>query len=123
MILEADDAWRFIAGYKKLLFEIDGASKSRAKGSVVPKLAKARAKLVKRPALLQEAQARLVARSESIDPEVLQAVEGLEMRDWVYLKDTKVHSVFMDAENQASVRCAGADRSSARYRWRFRGCA
>jgi hypothetical protein len=50
MILEADDAWRFIAGYKKLLLEIDGASKSRAKGSVVAKLAKARAKLVKRPA-------------------------------------------------------------------------
>jgi len=43
MILEADDAWRFIAGYKKLLLEIDGASKSRAKGSVVAKLAKARA--------------------------------------------------------------------------------
>ena len=100
MILEANDAWRFITGYKKLLLEIDGASKSRAKGSVVSKLAKARAKLVKRPALLQEAQARLVARSESIDPEVLQAVEGLEVRDWVYLKDTKVHSVFMDAETK-----------------------
>ena len=62
MILEVDAAWRFIEGYKKLLFEIDGESRSRAKGSVVPKLVKARAKLMEQPALLQEAQARLVAR-------------------------------------------------------------
>ena len=100
MILEADAAWRFIEGYKKLLFEIDCESKSGANGNVVPKLAQARAKLMRQPALLQEAQARLVARSESMDPEVLQAVEGLEVRDWVYLKDTKVHSIFMDAETK-----------------------
>jgi hypothetical protein len=100
MILKADAAWRFIEGYKKLLFEIDGGSRSRAKDSIIPKLAEARAKLVEQPALLQEAQARLVVRSESIDPEVLQAVEGLEVRDWVYLKDTKVHSIFMDAETK-----------------------
>jgi hypothetical protein len=81
MILETDAAWRFIEGYKKLLFEIDGETRSR-KGSVVPTLAKARAKLMEQPALLQEAQARLVARSESIDTEVLQAVDGLEVRDW-----------------------------------------
>lgn len=97
MILKADAAWRFITGYKKLLFEIDGESRS-AKDGIVPKLAEARAKLMEQPALLQEAQARLVARSESIDPEVLQAVECLEVRDWVYLKDTKVYSIFMDAE-------------------------
>ena len=86
MILEADAAWRFIEGYKKLLFEIDCESRSGANDSVVPKLAQSRAKLMRQPALLQEAQARLVTRSESIDPEVLQAVEGLEVRDWVYLR-------------------------------------
>ncbi len=100
MILEADAAWRFIEGYKKLLFEIDCESRSGANDSVVPKLAQSRAKLMRQPALLQEAQARLVTRSESIDPEVLQAVQGLEVRDWVHLKDTKVHSIFMDAETK-----------------------
>jgi hypothetical protein len=107
MILKADAAWRFIEGYKKLLFEIDGESRSRAKDSVVQKLAEARAKLMERHALLQEAQARLVARSESIDPEVIQAVEGLEVRDWVYLKDTKVHSIFMDAETKRAFGVVG----------------
>jgi hypothetical protein len=107
MILEVDAAWRFIEGYKKLLFEIDGESGSRAKGGDVPRLAKARAKLVEQPTLLQEAQARLVARSDSMDPEVLQAVEGLEVRDWVYLKDTKVHSIFMDAETKRAFGVVG----------------
>ena len=100
MILKADAAWRFINGYKKLLLEIYGEARSHAKDSVVTKLAKARAKLIEQPALLQEAQARLVARSDSIDPEVLQAVESLEVRSWVYLKDTKIHSIFMDEETK-----------------------
>lgn len=107
MILEAEAAWRFIAEYKKLLFEIDGKSRSGAKNSVVPKLAKARAKLMEQPALLQEAQARLVARSDPIDPEVFQAVQGLEVRDWVYLKDTKVHSIFMDTETKRAFGVVG----------------
>jgi hypothetical protein len=95
MILKADAAWRFIEGYKKLLFEIDGENGSHTK-EITPRLNSARTKLMEMPVLLQEAHARLVARSESIDPEVLQAVQGLEVRDWVYLKDTKVHSIFMD---------------------------
>src|SRR5918995_1029263 len=100
MILEADAARRFIEGYKKLLFEIDCESKSGANDSVVPKLAQARAKFMRQTTLLQKAQARLVTRSESVDPEVLQAVHGLEVRNWVYLRDTKVHSIFMDAETK-----------------------
>jgi hypothetical protein len=97
MILEGDAAWRFIKGYKKLLLEIHGEGGSHAEENVVPKLARARAKLMEQPTLLQEAHARLAARSQSIDPEVFQAVASLEVREWIYLRDTKVHSIFMDA--------------------------
>ena len=100
MILEADAAWRFIHGYKKLLLEIYGENGSRSEEDIVLKLASARKNLIGRPALLQETQARLAMRSETIDPGVLQAVEGLEVRDWVYLRDTKVHSIFMDTSTK-----------------------
>jgi len=96
MILEADAAWRFINGYKKLLLEISGENGSKPEQGIVPKLIEARAKLIGQPALLDEAQARLAAKSEAIDPEVLQAVRGVDVREWVYLRDTKVHSIFMD---------------------------
>ena len=97
MILEADAAWRFIHGYKKLLLEIYGENGSRSEEGVVQKLASARKNLIEQPALLQDAQARLAVRSEVIDPEVFQAVQGIEVKEWLYLRDTKVHSIFMDS--------------------------
>ena len=77
MLLEPKEALHFIDGYKKLLLEILG-EKAPTKGSVLPQLSKARAKLIKEPTLLQEAQARLEARSEAIDLELFEAVQGLE---------------------------------------------
>ena len=97
MILEEDAAWRFINGYKKLLLEIYGKNARRSDAGIVPKLASGRNKLIGQPALLFEARARLAARSEAVDPEVFQAVQGVEVKDWVYLRDTKDHSIFMDS--------------------------
>gem|GEM_PF-1215840 len=99
VILEADAAWRFIEEYKQLLLEIDGDSGS-ANDEVVPRLHRARAKLLAQPMVIQEARERLLAKSKTIDPEILQAVHGLEVTDWVYLKDTKVHSIFMDTKTK-----------------------
>ena len=100
MILAADAAWRFIHGYKKLLLETYGENGSKPEEGIVPKLIKARTKLLEQPALLHEAHARLAARSETIDPEVLQAVQDIDVREWIYLRDTKVHSIFMDTATE-----------------------
>ena len=98
-ILDQDSAWQFINGYKKLLLEIYDGDESSSDG-IVQKLISARKKLIGEPGLLQETQARLAAKSEAIDPEVFQAVQGLDVRKWTYLRDTKTYSIFMDTTNR-----------------------
>ncbi len=60
-------------------------------------LAKARAKIVGEPALLRHAIDQLDARNVRLDPEVVTAIEGLEVRQWVYLRDAKLHSIMIDS--------------------------
>jgi len=99
MVLDQDSAWRFINGYKKLLLEIDDSDEGCA-DDILPRLISAREKLVGKPELLDEALTRLAAKSDAIDPEVFQAVQGLDVKKWVYLRDTKTYSIFMDTTNQ-----------------------
>jgi hypothetical protein len=96
MFLDRAAAQRFIHGYSLIMLEVLGGSSRRYTGNLVPWLAKGRAKLMKKPELLQKAKASLEARSIGPDPDVLLALEGLDVRQWVYLRDTKVHSIFID---------------------------
>lgn len=95
MYLDPADAQRFIQGYKLLMLELLGKQEDRITGSVAPLLAKARAKFVGKRALLHKSIARLEARNVRLDPEVVKAVEGLEVRQWVYLRDTTRHSIMI----------------------------
>jgi hypothetical protein len=97
MYLASDDAQRFIQGYKLLMLEVLGEQEDRITGSVVPLLAKARAKLVGEPTLLRKSIVQLEARNARLDHEVVMALEGLEVRQWVYLRDTKLHSIMIDS--------------------------
>ena len=106
MRLEPKEALHFIDGYKKLLLEVLGES-APAKGSVLPMLIKARAKLVKEPTLLQEAQARLEARAEGLDLELFQALQGLEVQNWIYLRDTRSYSILMDPDTERAFGVVG----------------
>jgi hypothetical protein len=53
MYLASDDAQRFIQGYKLLMLEVLGEQEDCITGSLVPLLAKARAKLAGEPTLLR----------------------------------------------------------------------
>lgn len=96
MYLSLADAQRFIQVYKLLMLEVLGEQEDGIPGSVVPLLAKARAKLVGKPTLLRQAIDQLEARHAKLDREVIMAIEGLEVRQWVYLRDTKLHSIMID---------------------------
>lgn len=96
MQLTPADALRFIHAYKLLMLEVLGEQEDCISGSVVPLLAKARSKLVGKPALLRRAIAQLEARNTRLDREVVTAIEGLEVRQWVYLRDTRLHSIMID---------------------------
>ena len=97
MRLAPADAQRFIQGYKLLMLEVLDEQEERITDSVIPLLAKARAKLAGEPALLRRSIAQLEARNARLDREVVMALEGLEVRQWVYLRDTKLHSIMIDS--------------------------
>jgi hypothetical protein len=97
MYLDPADAQRFIQSYKLLMLEVLGAREDRITSSVVPLLAKARAKLVGKPALLRQSIAKLEAQRVRLDREVVTALEGLQVQQWVYLRDTKLHSIMIDS--------------------------
>jgi hypothetical protein len=97
MQLAPADAQRFIQGYKLLMLEVLGEQEDRITGSLVPLLAKARAKLAGEPTLLRKSIVQLEARNARPDRAVIIALEGLEVRQWVYLRDTKLHSIMIDS--------------------------
>jgi hypothetical protein len=103
MILDAEDAQRFIRWYSLLLLATRGEPVAD-EGNLVEKLMQGRAKLMKEPALLLDAKAQLAARFAEVDFEVVAAVESLEVGRWVYLRDSKLHSIFID---QAGGRAVG----------------
>lgn len=97
MYLAPTDAQRFIEGYKLLMLEVLGEQEDRITGSLVPLLAKARAKLADEPTLLRKSIVQLEARNARLDREVVMALERLEVRQWIYLRDTKLHSIIIDS--------------------------
>ncbi|MGB4067426.1 MAG: hypothetical protein WBK08_05285 [Nitrospira sp.] len=74
MYLDPADAQRFIQSYMLLMLEVLGEQEDRINGSVVPLLAKARAKLVGEPTLLRKSIAQLEAGNARLDREVVMAL-------------------------------------------------
>lgn len=79
------------------MLEVLGEQEDRITGSVIPLLAKARAKLAGEPTLLRKSIVQLEARNARPDSGVVIALEGLEVRQWVYLRDAKLHSIIIDS--------------------------
>jgi hypothetical protein len=95
MILDSLSASKFIEGYKSLLLEIDDTTPDTGKSKLVKRLVAARARLSKNPSLIEEALAGLKSKTVTVDPEVIRAVKSLQVEKWVFLRDTKVHSIFV----------------------------
>ena len=86
----------FIQGYKAILLDIEGNPSLEPNQSVLPTLVAGRAKLTKDPALLEKALERLSRRGVRIEQDLTNALRKLTVKSWIYLRDTKVHSIFMD---------------------------
>ena len=95
MTIDPLSAWKFIAVYKALLLEIDHTEHDGRKSNLIRRLAAARSRLSSDPSLIEQALAALKSKSVAIDPEVVRALKSLEVENWVFLRDTKVHSLFV----------------------------
>ncbi len=100
--LEPTAANAFIACYKALLLEIAGPCSTQEGPNLFSMLASARGQLSEKPALLDDALAQLHARSERLNDEGVRAVRTLQVKNWVFLKDTKAHSIFVHPTGESA---------------------
>ena len=103
MILDERSAAVFINGYQKLLLEICGPAGGNVK--LLERLAKGRKKLMSDVSLLDDALSRIHDQGQHLDETVIAAAASLQVKSWVYLRDTRRYSIFME---QAGIHAYGA---------------
>lgn len=94
MILDERSATAFISGYKKLLLEICGPTGENLK--LLERLVEGRKKLMSNASLLHDALSRIHAQAQHVDETVVAAASSLQVKSWVYLRDTRRYSVFLE---------------------------
>jgi hypothetical protein len=103
MILDARSAAVFINGYQKLLLEICGPGGGSA--NLLGQLVEGRKKLISDVSLLHDAVSRIHDRGQHVNETVVAAATSLQVKSWVYLRDTRRYSIFME---QAAIHAYGA---------------
>lgn len=98
MVLEPPLAATFIHGYKTVLLEV--GDKKHQNKPTLNRLAIARDQLVRDPAVLDHAVQSLTASTVEVDAHVIAAMRSLRLKRWIYLRDTRTYSVFLDEDDQ-----------------------
>jgi hypothetical protein len=108
MVLDPADASRFIEGYKEVMIEIYLMAYGEPDSDrMTATLAKSRAMFMDDRSLLPAALARLEEKGVTIPADVVSAIESLEVKRWIYLKDSKSYSVLLDTEDDRAVAVYG----------------
>jgi hypothetical protein len=98
MLLQREQALRFINGYKPALLRVLENTNTAVTGSINDDLATARALIIEDRNLLEIALNDLSSEGAPVDPEVVSAIRSLKVGIWLYVKHTKTFAVFMDKE-------------------------
>lgn len=92
--IDPASALAFIDTYKATLLEIAGPGPDGV--AVTQHLAHGRDLLLQDPARIDGAVARLRAAGQAPDEDVLLAMRDIRLQRWIYLRDTRSHSIFME---------------------------
>ena len=107
MVLEPHAAAQFIQGYKTLLLEIDAQVSGNRARRVLEKLVTAREQLCKDRSLLKKGLDRAKAKDLDVSSTVIEAIEALKIGQWVYLRNTKRHSIFIHPKGHSAFGVVG----------------
>jgi hypothetical protein len=102
MIIDAASSAAFIAGYTQVMTAIHGPPTRVKTVPLLDVLAAGRDKYISDRSLLDKALAALAKRSIHIAPDMVEALRSLDVKNWVFLKDTRSHSVFVDPSGHAA---------------------
>lgn len=100
MVIDPNDAEIFISGYKSLLTEVHRLSDGEAGMNLLMMLAAARDAAVADPSLIDTAAANLESAGTPMPEDVLEAVQSIKVRRWVFLRDTTKYSILIEADGR-----------------------
>lgn len=100
--IDENDASAFIGGYSRLMAEIYGKPPARRASGILEMLAAARARYMADRSLLDKALHGLAGKAASVPDAVVSAIRSLEVEKWVYLRDTRSHSIFIHPSGQVA---------------------
>lgn len=93
MVIAPQAAKAFISGYTRLLTQVHLQSNGEPDMELVQILAAARQSVVESPSLIDAAAAALDAKGASITQDVLDAIKTIQLKHWIFLRDTSRYSV------------------------------
>jgi hypothetical protein len=105
MIVDGPTAATFIRNYKALLLHI--AERAQSKPGVLDRMHIGRRTLLERPVLLESAQLTLKGTPNALDEDFVEALTTLQVKRWVYLRDTRSHSIFIEPSGAAAYAVLG----------------
>jgi hypothetical protein len=103
MVIDPNIASEFIKGYKEFLLYARRAEGKDEEGNLLNQLDYGRNAYLMEKDLLE----RFRADNRQIPDWVLDAIQQLEVADWVYLRDTTKYSLFMKADEGAAYAVQG----------------
>ncbi|MCF8149688.1 MAG: hypothetical protein K9K30_00110 [Burkholderiaceae bacterium] len=107
MVISPQAAEVFIHGYSSLLAEVHRLSNGEAGLEILKMLAAARDITIATPSIIGTAAARLERKGRPVPPEVVCAIKSLQLKQWVYLRDTKTYSVFLEPTGNSAYAVLG----------------
>lgn len=107
MIIDPLSASAFISGYTKLASQVCAGGNTSPERQISAVVAEARTKCSADASLISKARAELEARGERVDADVWQALESMQLKRWIYLRDTRSYSVFLDPSEEAAYAVVG----------------
>jgi hypothetical protein len=107
MVIAPRAAEAFIHGYSSLLAEVHRLSNGEAGLELLKMLATARDITIATPSIIETAASKLKGCGSPVPPEVISAIKSLQLKQWVYLRDTKTYSVFLEPSGKAAYAVLG----------------
>lgn len=101
-IIAEHEASSFIQGYSQVMVTIHGHAPPRPREKLLEVMADARSRFVADRSLLAGALRELEAKSILVPPEVVAAIQSMQLKQWIYLRDTSIHSVFIDPSGRSA---------------------
>lgn len=98
MVIDPKDAKEFIKGYTAVMAQVHFLTEGGPDVQILPMLASSRQKVVEDPPLLEIAIGTLQDLEKAPSDEVLAAIRSLQVKDWIFLRDTTRYSIFLEPD-------------------------